>query len=249
VLSNLMTSTENEWFAKAIVNRLWFEMTGTAFYMPVDDIGPDRSAVHEPALELLCDGFVRNGYQLKWLVETIASTSIYQRQPDNSAEGFAKSEPIRLRSDQLYAALCQALGVTGLPIRTVAARGNGAGYRGRSSDPARDEFARVFGFDPSTPRDELTGTIPEALFMMNSTAINRLVTDRSSSNLITQIATQVITEEDMVSELYLNAVGREPLPRELATAIEHIETSDNIRAGLEDVLWALVNSPEFSSRR
>ena len=31
----------------AIVNRLFTELTNAAFYEPVDDIGPDRSAVHE----------------------------------------------------------------------------------------------------------------------------------------------------------------------------------------------------------
>jgi Protein of unknown function (DUF1549)/Protein of unknown function (DUF1553) len=248
-LSNFITSTDNEWFSKAIVNRMWFEMTGTAFYMPIDDIGPDRSAEHEEALNALCDGFVRNGHDLKWLIKTIASTAAYQRAPDNSSEGFARSEPARLRSDQLYTALCQALGVSGIPIRSAPGRGNGGGYRRRGKDPARDEFSRVFGFDPSTPRDELTGTIPEALFMMNSGVISRLITDRSADSLITRIGTQVLTEEDMILELYLNAVGREPMENELATAMEHVQTADSIREGLEDVLWALVNSPEFSSRR
>jgi hypothetical protein len=32
-------------------------------------------------------------------------------------------------------------------------------------------------------------------------------------------------------------------------AMESITTNPNLRAGLEDLMWALINSPEFSSRR
>ena len=34
--------TENESFAKAVVNRMWAELVGEGFYEPVDDLGPDR---------------------------------------------------------------------------------------------------------------------------------------------------------------------------------------------------------------
>lgn len=246
-VSRFMTSSDNEWFSRAIVNRMWFEMTGTAFYAPIDDIGPDRSAVHAEALDLLCDGFVRSGHRLQWLIRTIAATRVYQRAPNPAADGFARCEPVRLRSDQLYNALCQALGVTGLPAG--GPRGRMGGYRGRSSDPARDEFSRVFGFDPSTPRDEITGTIPEALFLMNSELISRMISDRSDNSMINRIAAEVLTEEAMISELYLVSVGREPSRDELGTAVAHLESANTIREGLEDVLWALVNSPEFLSRR
>jgi hypothetical protein len=246
VLSNMMTSSDNEWFTRAIVNRMWFELTGTAFYSPIDDMGPDRSPQHAEALEILCRGFRQNSCDLKWLVRTITATQVYQRAPDATAEEFAHCEPMRLRSDQLYAALCQALGVTSIPVRNTS---GGRNFGGRAGDPGRAEFARVFGFDPSTPRDELTGTIPEALFLMNSGVIGQLISNRGPENLITRIATEVLTEEDMVSELYLNAVGREPMTRELQTAMQHLQSAQSIREGLEDILWALVNSPEFISRR
>ena len=38
------TSPNNPWFARAIANRVWCEMLGEGFYMPVDDMGPTRSA-------------------------------------------------------------------------------------------------------------------------------------------------------------------------------------------------------------
>ena len=41
-LAGWFTSSRNDWFAKAIVNRLWAELAGEGFYEPIDDMGPDR---------------------------------------------------------------------------------------------------------------------------------------------------------------------------------------------------------------
>lgn len=246
-IARLITSEQNPWFARAIVNRIWFEMTGTAFYLPIDDIGPDRDVRHEAALQLLCDGFVASGYDLKWLIRTIAATQVYQRAANSDGEGFAHCEPMRLRSDQLYMALCQTLGISGFPSRLP--EGRRTPYEMRQVDPGRDEFARVFGFDPSTPRDELTGSIPEALFLMNSGQLGRLISDRSPTSTISRVSTQVISLQDVVSELYLTAVGREPSVSELQVGVDYVRSSDNVREGLEDLLWALINSPEFICKR
>lgn len=247
LVSELITSKDNPWFARAIINRIWFEMTATAFYSPIDDIGPDRECINEETLKLLSDGFIASDFDLKWLIRTIASTRMYQRAPNSTAEGFAKCEPIRLRSDQLYTALCQTLGVTGLPLRP--SEGRRSPYEMQRMDAGREEFARIFGFDPSTPRDELTGSIPEALFMMNSSLLSRVISTQDNANLITRLSTTVLAEEDIVAELYLSSLGREPTEGELKIAMEHLKTSPDLREGLEDLLWALLNSPEFFARR
>lgn len=247
LVSELITGKDNPWFARAIINRIWFEMTATAFYLPIDDIGPDRECVNEETLKLLSDGFIANDYDLKWLIRTISTTRMYQRAPSSTGEGFAKCEPIRLRSDQIYASLCQTLGITSLPLRL--SEGRRSPYEMQRLDAGREEFARIFGFDPSTPRDELTGSIPEALFMMNSSLLARVIATPDNTNLITRISTSVLAEEDIVSELYLSTLGREPTDGELKIAMEHVNAESNLRESLEDLLWALINSPEFFTRR
>ena len=52
-LSRWLTSPENPWFARAMVNRLWSELVGEGFYEPVDDIGPDRECSAPRTLDLL----------------------------------------------------------------------------------------------------------------------------------------------------------------------------------------------------
>ncbi|MCH2201211.1 MAG: DUF1549 domain-containing protein [Fuerstiella sp.] len=241
--ADFVTSRGNQWFAKAIVNRMWAELTGTAFYSPVDDIGPDREASQAAALEALCKGFVKSRYDLKWLLKTIVGTDVYQRTIRTDVEGFAYMEPAVLRSDQLYAVLCQSLGVDGLRLPAEGRR------RFDRGDPGRSAIAATFGFDPSTPRDEVVGSIPQALFLMNSPQINQLISERSSDSPIARIRRSVSSDEDAVRELYLTVLGREPTKGELAVCSEVLQDTANASEAMEDVFWALLNSSEFRTKR
>ncbi len=243
--ANFMTSRSNPWFAKAIVNRMWAELTGTAFYLPIDDMGPDRSAEHQDALDVLCNGFVASNHNLQWLLETITSTQLYQRAINTSAKGFVRLEPTKLRSDQFYDALCRTLNVTSLPLRFTAGR---RGPYSQGDDQGRQQFAATFGFDPSTPRGELTGSIPQALFLMNSPELHNFIRADSANSTIARISRQVLSDEDVVSELYLTTVGREPTTQEVSLCIEHIGQSPSRKEGFEDVLWSLLNSSEYQSK-
>jgi hypothetical protein len=51
--------------------------------------------------------------------------------------------------------------------------------------------------------------------------------------------------QEMVEELYLVTVSRPPRSEEVETALGWIAKAPSPRAGVEDLLWALVNSREF----
>ena len=243
--ARLITSKSNSWFAKAIVNRLWTELTGAAFCLPVDDLGPGRSVEHEEALQLLADRFTANGYDLKWLITTITSTQLYQRALNAEADGFAALEPSRLRADQFYDALCQTLNVTALPLRYTGRRAPNS----RNQDQGRMQFAVTFGFDPSVPRNDLTGSIPESLFMMNSPEIHNFVKADSENSTVARISRRVLADDDVVRELYLTTLSREPTEKETKICIDYVNASSSRKEGFEDVLWSLLNSTEFQSKR
>ena len=72
-----MTSTENPYFAKVIVNRVWAEMMGRGIVDPVDDLRATNPPSNGPLLDALADDFRRHGYDLKHLIRTIMSSSVY----------------------------------------------------------------------------------------------------------------------------------------------------------------------------
>ncbi len=153
------------WFVRSIVNRLWSELLGEGFYNPVDDMGPDRTSSAPQSLELLTSGLIASHYDLRWLFRTITLTETYQRVSQSRGstdhKGFAINCPQRLRADQLFNQILSTLGAD--ESRYVRRQGNGNGA-GQSMASPRAMFATVFGYDPSQPREDVAGTIPQSPF-------------------------------------------------------------------------------------
>jgi hypothetical protein len=250
-LANFFTSPNNEWFAKAFVNRIWTEMLGEGFYAPVDDLGPERTANSPEVLNLLSRQFAAHEYDIKWLFQTIANSKTYQRSvrsksPTETTPTFAANVPTRLRADQLYDALTAVLGVDELPIGRVGAR-PGMGPQRLDNSP-RGVFSAIFGFDPSTPHDEMTGTIPQALFMMNNGGVNQL-TKATGKTRLARILTDFKHDDDALGELYLLVLSRQPTDKELGICRSYLTQVNNRQEAYEDLMWSLLNSTEFQTKR
>jgi hypothetical protein len=250
-IAKWITSPSDEWFAKAFVNRVWAELVGEGFYEPIDDIGPDRTCSAPKTIDCLAHEFVDSGFDVKRLYHIIAATEAYQRESRSRRNPndmpFAANCPERLRGDQLYDALLAALGMNdnynpstlnvGSAIKLALLRG------------PRYQFDQVFGYDPSTPRDEVTGSIPQALLLMNGPQINRAINGNRPSTELGQLLASTQDDEEIATELYLRCLGREPNKAELQTCITHVKNCKTRAAGFEDILWALINSTEFLQRK
>jgi len=240
--------TDSEWFAIAAVNRLWSELVGEGFYEPINDIGPDREATAPTAMKLLAKKFRDSGYDLKWLLATICQTEAYQREarprrgPTDTP--FVANVPQRLRSDQLLNALYTAL--------NIEEPGNGpAGYspaNARRQSRSRNQFASIFGYDPSQSRESIAATIPQSLAMMNAYKVNRHVR-ASKKNLLVSLVKRISDNESLIVELYLRCLSREPSDDELARVLAYCDEVSRRGEAFEDLLWALINSAEFQHRR
>jgi len=245
--------TESDWFAAAIVNRLWSELVGEGFYDSVEDIGPDRQPKAPAAIGLLSEKFQASGFDLKWLLETICQTDVYQREArprrDSDSIPFTANLPQRLRGDQLFNALLSVLEIE-----------ENVGKNRRRSKPGqaklrvpRKAFNLVFGYDPSASREEVASSIPQALALMNGPQFNRALLGRNKRTLLGHLLTEITDENSLIEELYLRCLSREPTAGELARALNYLEEmkSDHSRwrqQAYEDLLWALINSVEFRYR-
>lgn len=248
-LASWITKADNPFFAKAIVNRLWSELVGEGFYEPVDDIGPDRECSAPQTLDYLAQQFTQHNHDLKWLFQTITGTQAYQREsrprrtPDEKP--FLANVPRRLRSDELFDNLLAALDLA----EPSGAFGGGAGAGQRLNRGPRQQFAQVFGYDPSERRDEVAGAIPQALMMMNSTFFAGAVSGSRSSSGLGRLMREISDDRALVVELYLKTLAREPTANETATCLAHIKEIGGRTEAFEDLLWTLVNSTEFLHRR
>ena len=248
-LSAWLSSPDNPWFARAMVNRLWSELVGEGFYEPVDDIGPDRECSAPRTLDLLAGQFARQQYDIKWLLETIMLTATYQLESSNRRTfdelPFHANCPQRLRSDQLFNSLLTVFEIE--EITPDAAGGSEAANR-RSRSAPRLLFNNIFGFDPSTRRDEVTGSIPQALAMMNSPFINQQI-DARRGRVLAPLLAEVANDRQLVEELYIKVLSRQPTRQELNACLDYRKGISDRAEAFEDILWALLNHAEFIHRR
>ena len=117
----------------------------------------------------------------------------------------------------------------------------------RAESQIRRQFTETFGYDPNILREEVSGTIPQALLLMNSEAVSRQVSARPGTMLGNLLA-EVTNDRQAVQELYLKTLSRRPNRKELATNLSFIQQVGNRNEAFEDILWALINTSEFKTR-
>jgi len=243
-LARLLTDPKNPWFAKCYVNRVWTAMLGWGFYPTVNDVC-GAAPRHEAALKALTDGWVGSGYDVKWLFRTIARTDAYQREspPLASTEPPPAACPVRLRPEQVFEALQKALGFDEAD-KSIPAPAPGSGPAVQRHSGLRNMVYQAFKENPSTPAEEVHGTIPQALVMMNSTLVH-VYTSAQGKTLLADLVAKGKGDEEIVAALYERVLARKPTAEELATCRTYIGKAGDRKEALEDVLWALVNSTEF----
>lgn len=248
---------DNYYFAAAFVNRVWGELMGRAMVEPVDDLGPTRDGIESPILVRLSAGFRASGYDIKALLRTICNTEAYQRQlvADPSAVGQvagAGRTPRRIDADALWQSLTDVLGpINRLNLGRFMPRSsnmmpNAGGLASRFG--VEGQFKQEFRFDPSLPTDEIENTIPQALWMMNNAELQgRIRAD--STTMLGRLLIEYPKDADAVTQLYLRVLARKPSDNERNKALSYIRRVNNRREAFEDLLWALINSTEFQTKR
>jgi len=91
-LADLMTHRENGRFARTIVNRIWHRLMGRGIVHPTDAM--ETEPWNEDLLDCLSNGFVESGYDLRKLIETIATSKAYQS-PAEKMDGREGGEAYR----------------------------------------------------------------------------------------------------------------------------------------------------------
>ncbi len=247
-LADWVTDSNNQWFAKALTNRMWSELVGEGFCEPVDDLGPDREVTAPEAFDYLAGQFAASGYDLKWLIATIMSTESYQRESRDRRNydevPFQANVPQPLRSDQLFDSLLNVFELEEKPPTSNAQGPNPFNLR----NVPRFGFANVFGYDPNNLREEVSTSIPQALAMMNSTFINQQL-NAAPNSVLGKLLREVPDNQQAVKELYLRVLARRPNRSELNTSLNYIRQVGDRSEAFADLIWALINTTEFKTRK
>jgi hypothetical protein len=252
-LADWITSKNNPYFARVIVNRVWADLMGRGLVEPVDDLRATNPASNAALLDALADDFRKNGHDLKKLMRTITGSYVYglstKPTPGNAldARHHARAYRQRLRAEVLLDAVCD---ITGVPEKFGAMP---LGSRASQLWTYRDQslFLDSFGRpdpnqDPPCERTTDT-TVVQALHLMNAPGLHAKVTN--DAGRCAKLAASTKSVREIVEELYLLVYSRLPGEDEHKVG-ERVFGRPNVsrRQATEDLMWALLNTPEFMFR-
>jgi hypothetical protein len=248
-LARFLTSPNNPWFARAYVNRTWTALMGWGFYPGLADLGSGAAAEDPEVLDLLAREWVASGYDARWLFRVLANTQAYQRhlQPRSHSEAAVPAVcPNRLRPEQIFEALARVLGFDENDSNIPAPAPSTAPAVARHTG-LRHMVYQAFKVDPSLPAEEVEGTIPQALLMMNSVLVTTY-TAAKGKTFLSQALAKGMPDDEIVTALYEKTLARKPKAEELDTCRRYLKELGNRQEAFEDVFWSLINSTEFLTK-
>jgi hypothetical protein len=263
-LAAWMTDRKNPYFAKSLVNRYWKHFFSRGIVEPEDDIRDTNPPTNPELLDALASHFAQGGYDMKDLIRTICRSSVYQLDSMPNAfnevdkQNFSRYYPKRLEAEVLLDAV-DALTATqskfdGLPPGTRAIQLPDNFYNSSSY------FLTVFGRPDSASACECErsgeASLAQSLHLLNAREIQDMLT--APTGRAAKLAGDVKrSDPEKIRELYHVAFSRDPDVSEMSAATSYIEqmldkadkkdgTAAVMKKAYEDLVWALINTKEFS---
>src|SRR5262245_43123740 len=250
-LADWMSSKDNPFFSRSLVNRYWKHFFGRGLVDPEDDMRVTNPASNPELLDALAQDFVSQGFDLKHLVRTICTSTVYQLSAEpndwnqDDKQNFSRYYPKRLNAEVLLDAIDQVTGTqtvfTGVPLGTRAVQLPDTGFN--------SYFLTVFGRPEASSACECErsseANLAQSLHLLNSSEIQGKLT--ADSGNAARLATDTSHAHDQkIRELYLLAFSREPTTEETAIAQAHVAKNEkDPKRAYEDIVWALINTKEF----
>ncbi len=255
-----LTSPENDYFARNIVNRVWGNFMGRGLVDPIDDVRATNPASNEELFAAVTKDFVAHGFDIKHLIRTIMNSATYQLSSDAGATNqydnifYSKYIVKRLPGEVILDAMSQ---VTGVP---TAFAGYPAGTRAMQLPDIRvtSRFLSVFGRPERIICDAAERSqdpsIAQALHVINGDTLNLKLS--AANGYVALFQKLGLSDARALEHIALSAYGRYPTEEERRASLEALQkarlrgvTNDVAkearRQALEDMVWAMLTSTEF----
>jgi hypothetical protein len=220
---------------------------------PVDDLRATNPPSNPKLLEALAAHFRGTKFNQKELLRTILQSNVYalSSEPNGTNGGdhrnYSRHYRQRLRAEVLADAICD---ITRVPSQYSGAA---AGTRSMQLWTVRTESEILDAFGRPDPNQDPPceripeSTVVQALHLMNAPNIASKLT--SDAGLCKALADSDRSPEQLVEELYLATYSRFPSPQEQAGLVaEFTKEKQDRRKLIEDILWSMLNSPEFTHK-
>lgn len=243
-----ITSADNPFFGRHIVNLAWAHFFGRGIVHEPDDSRVSNPPSNPALLTELSRRFAESGWNFRAIVRSIVTSRTYQRSSDwnesnrSDSVNFSHAAVRRVRAEVLLDVLAEVTDTKnkfpGLPLGARAVQM----ADGRTTNYFLTTFGRATREDVCTCAVRMDPSLSQALHLLNGDAANDRI--RQGKLVERRLATGG-TPSAIIDELFVRCFSRMPTERErLETLVTVLDAPDK-RQALEDVFWALLNSPEF----
>jgi hypothetical protein len=252
-LARWLRGDGREYFSRNIANRVWARLFGTGIVDPVDDLRSTNPPRNEELLAALAKDLVSHQYDLKYLMGTIMRSRTYQATAVPTEAGalgtqfFAHYPVRRIPAEELIDGIAQVTGVPDkfvtYPLGTRAIELSDSELQSLSLDT----FGRPSRVSPCDCDRTDEPSLSQALDLFNGDGLQEKL--KHPEGTVARLLKSDLTDAQVVQELFLAAQARRPNPTELAESLRAIHAAPGRAEGVQDVLWALINSKEFMFNR
>lgn len=250
-LAAWVTDEKNPFFAQVIVNRVWADLMGRGIVEPVDDLRATNPPTNPALLEALAADFRQQKCDLKQLIRRICNSHVYSlsslttERNATDRQNYSRHYRTRLRGEVLLDAIAD---ITDVP-ETFSAMPAESRANELWTTRVRSVFLDTFGRpnpnqDPPCERTS-DSTVTQTLHLMNAPQLHARVT--SDASRTAKLAASPMTPDQIVEEIYLLVYSRLPDDEERQIGRQLFsEAGSARRQAAEDLMWALLNTPEFT---
>jgi hypothetical protein len=250
-LARWITSPENPWFSRALVNRVFKHYMGRGIVEPLDDFRVTNPPTDEALLDALAKDFVKNGFHIKHTVRTILNSRAYQltSEPNdtnrNDSLNYSHYYVRRLLAEELVDTMAE---VTGVPEKFP---GYMLGTRAMTiPQGAPTYFLQTFGRlkqrEVICDRDNMPD-VAQAMHLITGDTIQHQLTGKDGT-LDHLLADASLSDQEVTRRLFLASLVHPPSAAEQAQILASLKSAKGKEArrhAYEDVLWSIFNSKAF----
>lgn len=244
-----ITSPENPYFARHIANTTWAHFLGRGIVHEPDDARVSNPPTNGPLLDELARRLVGSGWDFRGLVRDICCSNTYQRscEPTESNRldeaNFARAAVRRQRAEVLLDVLAQVTETKhkfpGLPLGARAVEV----ADGRTTTYFLTTFGRATRADVCSCAIKTEPSLSQALHLLNGNMANERIRQGNVVGRMLEAGQEPVV---VIENLFVRCDGRLPTEAEQIELLTSVEGSKDKKQALEDIFWALLNSPEFS---
>ncbi|MCL4692664.1 MAG: DUF1549 domain-containing protein [Candidatus Hydrogenedentes bacterium] len=252
-LAKIITSEDNGFFSRTIVNRLWAKFMGRGLVEPIDVI--ENEPWNADLLDWLSNDFIDHGYDLKHTMKVILTSQAYrlpaQDTPPDSPDPyvFRGPEVKRMTAEMFLDTLASVTGAWQenpqfqTPPPPVKKDEDPPPPQIRAWRVNSDPLTRAMGRpnrEQVVTRRQSVATALEAVELTNGQTLTTQL-ERGAAKLLEGEAPPA---PELVNRVYRHALQRDASEAEVAAAAEVIG-SPATPEGVQDFLWAMAMQPEF----